>query len=179
MTLDSGDVETLEGASAELDAPSSSRLRGLALQMIHASNGNREEAIGRLIEAIRIDADLREVVLYVTARYMIRHIEFALRRDLKSASARFVRADDASGLVALGALASRWLDDFHLPNGVLLGDATADDLNLARAKYLSDSAAAAKSAEFVKRIAAKVRNNKSVRTCLTDKACARIWESIK
>lgn len=152
----------------------SNQIQQLALKCLSASKNQRDDAVDMLESMLQQKPSLLKSVLRDVARDAILYAQAQQREQLGRnaialASAKASKIGDARGAFSYSqALASGFLDSYALPNGVLLGDATAEDLKHG-INYLRASAKThEQNAAFLEAVLKRTKAGKRVRDCLAE-----------
>jgi len=174
MNVDQIAVETSGVIQQGIENRTARSLTQLATQCLDEARNDRETAVVLFCELIEVHKELHDEFVRQAARYFIRQRQSNIRDVVQN-----MNPDDTSGLPDLGRITRTWLNDWTLPTGHRLGDADIGVLTKSLAQYQADAAGALRNARFVKKIAAKLKPNKTVRQSMNEAAIASIWKSLK
>jgi len=174
MNVDQIAVETSSAIQQGIEPRVAGTLTQLADQCLKETRNDRENAVVLFCELIEVHKELHDEFVRQAARYFIRQRQSNIRDMVQNMS-----PDDVSGLAGVGRITKTWLNDWILPTGHRLGDADIALLTKALAQYQADAAGALLNARFVKKIATKLKPNKTVRQSMNEQAIASIWKSLK
>lgn len=144
-----------------------------------------QKALPSMLAKVMADEDLRHEVMVrliesecrrvLDVRMNFRHQQ--IKRRTGGGPVGAARSSDMSAWA--GAVAESLMDDFRLPNGRKLGDATRDDLRMALAGYQTTADDALVKVRWLRLVQQSTPHGKTVRQALTDERVKELREEAR
>lgn len=158
-----------------------------------------EQDIGKLVRehchaAVRQHSDIDEAIEYAlnlingsaevrewTLRKAVQEVVYEVRASLISREKRYDNSSkrDAEGIDALNAANAQSILELWMVGNKPLGDLTKEELSFASDREIQLAMGHKAVSEFYRKLAGRVKGNKTVRQCLKAAAVRKLWEETK